>query len=144
MKRVEAKRAISASLLGIMIALPLAAGSAMAQVTAPPAGGLPTAPMQDQPKATLQGLDKVTGRVSRLEVEVGSGIRFGALDVLVRACRKSVPEEAPESAAFLDITDNRPDGTRTPMFSGWMFASSPGLSALEHPTYDVWVLNCGI
>jgi hypothetical protein len=121
--------------------------AAQAQVVTPPgvgeAPGMPVLPMQDQPSALLQGLDKITGRVSKLTVPVGSSIRFGTLDVTVRACRKAEPVEPPESAAFLEVTDNKANGTRVALFSGWMFASSPGLSALEHPTYDVWVLSCG-
>ncbi len=134
----------------LVVAALLISGSVWAQTPSPaqpalgnlPAAGIPVAPLQDRPTAILQGLDKLTGRVSRLTVAVGSSLRFGRLDVVVRACRQAPPEEAPESAAFLEITENRPDGSRLPLFSGWMFASSPGLSALEHPTYDVWVVGC--
>jgi hypothetical protein len=92
--------------------------------------------------AVLQGLDKVTARVSSFEAPVGEVVRFGTLEIVTRTCRKRPPEETPESAAFLEITDNRPGETPRPIFSGWMFASSPALSALEHPVYDVWVVDC--
>jgi hypothetical protein len=92
--------------------------------------------------AVLQGLDKVTARVTELQVPVGGTGTFGSLLVTVRDCRKTPPTEEPESAAFLEIDDDPPDAAATRVFSGWMFASSPGLSALEHPVYDVWLLDC--
>ena len=73
---------------------------------------------------------------------VGGTGAFGSLLVTVRDCRKTPPTEEPESAAFLEIDDDPPDAEATRVFSGWMFASSPGLSALEHPVYDVWLLDC--
>ena len=60
----------------------------------------------------------------------------------MRRCHKTPPEEPPESAAFLEIVDVRPDSPEVLLFSGWMFASSPAISALEHPVYDVWVVDC--
>lgn len=96
------------------------------------------------PIAQLQGLDKITARISTFEVPVGRAATFGTLEIRVDACYRTPPEERPESATFLDIADIRDDGngTRTKLFSGWMFASSPGLSALEHPVYDVWLKEC--
>lgn len=73
---------------------------------------------------------------------VGESVRIGTLEILVRACRYRPPEEPPESAAFLDITETRPGAPAQEVFRGWMFASSPALSAMEHPIYDVWVLSC--
>ena len=92
--------------------------------------------------AVLQGLDKVTARVSTLSAPVGATVRFGTLEVIVRHCDKRPPEETPESAAFVDIWQARPGEPAVSLFRGWMFASSPALSALEHPVYDVWVLDC--
>jgi hypothetical protein len=92
--------------------------------------------------AVLQGLDKVTARVSRIEVPVGSTVTFGALEISADACYKRPPEETPESAAFLRIAETRPGETPQTIFSGWMFASSPALSALENAVYDVWVIDC--
>jgi hypothetical protein len=93
--------------------------------------------------AVLQGLDKTTARISTLEAPVDEPVKFGTLTITVRACEKKPPEEPPESAAFLQIYDQRP-GSQQPvrLFSGWMFASSPALSAMEHPVYDVGVLDC--
>jgi hypothetical protein len=92
--------------------------------------------------AVLQALDKVSARVSVLEVPVGKTVAFGTLEITARACDKRPPEETPESAAFLEIVDKRPGQAITTPFIGWMFASSPALSAMEHPVYDVWVLDC--
>src|SRR4029077_10059174 len=95
-----------------------------------------------EPVALLQGLDKITARVSKIEAPVGSPVRFGTLSIRVRDCEKNPPEETPESAAFLEIDELRPGEARVGLFSGWMFASSPALSALEHPVYDVNLLDC--
>lgn len=92
--------------------------------------------------AVLQWLDKVTARVSTVEAPVGETVRIGTLEILVRACRYRPPEELPENAAFLDITESKPGAPSQEVFRGWMFASSPALSAMEHPIYDVWVLDC--
>ena len=92
--------------------------------------------------AVLQGLNKVTARVSTIEAAVEETVRFGTLEIAVRWCHKAPPEEPPESAAFLEIRDDKPGEPPVALFSGWMFASSPALSALEHPVYDIWVLDC--
>lgn len=100
-----------------------------------PAVALPTG-------ALLQGLDKVTARISTFNAPVDQPVKFGALRITVRNCYKRPPEELPESAAFLEIEDLGADGDAITVFSGWMFASSPALSAMEHPVYDVWVVDC--
>ena len=96
--------------------------------------------------AVLQGLDKTTARVSTFDAPVGQPVRFGRLVITARACVKHPPEEEPESAAFLQIDELRQDERNAEIaqriFSGWMFASSPALSALENPIYDVSVLDC--
>tara|TARA_Y100001968_G_scaffold311488_1_gene333597 strand:- start:188 stop:601 length:414 start_codon:yes stop_codon:yes gene_type:complete len=92
----------------------------------------------------LQGLDKVTARVSTFETSIGNSVRFGTLEIIPRACDRTPPEEPPESTAYLDITDMRPGAPPIDLFHGWMFASSPALNALEHPVYDVWVLECKV
>ncbi len=90
----------------------------------------------------LQGLDKVTARISRIEAPINVTILFGSLALTARACYRKPPEETPESAAFLEIDDIGSDNQINRFFSGWMFASSPALSALEHPVYDVTVVDC--
>ncbi len=102
---------------------------------------LPPGTMIDEPVAMLQALDKITARVKRLPVHVGQVGTFGTLSILVDACRKAPPEDSPESAAFLKITDNKSDPPQA-VFSGWMFASSPALSAMDHPVYDISVFDC--
>ncbi|MBI1264685.1 MAG: DUF2155 domain-containing protein [Alphaproteobacteria bacterium] len=97
--------------------------------------------------AVLRGLDKVTARTRDFEAPVGEAVQFGALSITVQYCRKRPPEEPPEVFAFLQVNDRRTDGfgeedDGEQIFSGWMFASSPGLNALEHPVYDVWVIDC--
>jgi hypothetical protein len=93
-------------------------------------------------EATLQGLDKVTARISTIDAPIGQVVRFGTLDITVAQCIKKPPDQPPETAAFLTVFDNRPGGQRVKIFSGWMFASSPALNAMEHPVFDVWVLDC--
>jgi hypothetical protein len=99
-----------------------------------------TAAAQDV--AVLQGLDKVTARISTIDAPIDAHIRFGTLSIVVRHCRKTPPEEPPETSAFLEVDDVKPGEQPVRLFSGWMFASSPALSALEHPVYDVWVIGC--
>lgn len=128
------------SLSGWGATAPLAALLAIGLGTA---ASMAAAPTEERPYATLQGLDKITARVSEFEVEVGSIASFGTLSLTLRACRETRPEETPETAAFLEISDQPPGSDdQTVIFTGWMFASSPALSALEHAIYDVWVVGC--
>lgn len=95
----------------------------------------------------LRGLDKVTARTRDFEAPIGEAVQFGALSITVQYCRKRPPEEPPEVFAFVEVEDRRTDGFGVQadgelMFSGWMFASNPALNALEHPVYDVWVIDC--
>ena len=90
----------------------------------------------------MQGLDKVTARVSTFQAPQGAEVHFGTLGITVISCNRTPPEEPPESAVFLRIIEKRPGEPVTDLFTGWMFSSSPALSALEHPVYDVWVLEC--
>lgn len=90
----------------------------------------------------LRGLDKTTGRAIDVAAPAGMPVRFGTLTITARYCYTVPPEEPPETNAFLQIDDGRPGETPKRVFSGWMFASTPALSALEHAVYDVWVINC--
>ena len=92
--------------------------------------------------AVLQGLDKVTARTSTFVSPVGEFVQFGTLKIIARTCEKKPPEETPESAAFLDISEIRVGEPTVTVYRGWMFASSPAIAAMEHPVYDVWVLDC--
>lgn len=116
------------------------AGAASAFAQAP--ARRPAIPTPSYNIAVLQTLDKVTGRVRTIDAPIDQTVRFGTLDIMARTCRKRPPEEPPESAAFLEVREIKPGETPRSLFVGWMFASSPAVSALEHPVYDVWVIDC--
>ncbi|MBI4723744.1 MAG: DUF2155 domain-containing protein [Rhodomicrobium sp.] len=92
--------------------------------------------------AMFAALDKVTGRVSPLEIKMGQTVTFGALKVTARACYTNPPTEVPETAAFIEVDELLLDGSAKRIFTGWTFAESPGLHAVEHPTFDVWLTSC--
>ncbi|MCB2107093.1 MAG: DUF2155 domain-containing protein [Rhodobacteraceae bacterium] len=92
--------------------------------------------------AVLRALDKVSARVSTLRAPVGVPIAFGRLEITAQRCLARPPEETPESSVLLDIYKQLGDTPREQVFHGWMFASSPDLSAMEDAVYDVWVLRC--
>lgn len=118
-------------------------GFALSTVLLVALAGTALGEMTPEPMAQLQGLDKITARVSKFEAPVGATVKFGTLTIRIRDCEKNPPEETPESAAFMEIDEMRPgDSTANRIFSGWMFASSPALSALEHPVYDIVLLDC--
>ncbi len=94
------------------------------------------------PVVKLQSLDKITARSMTFEARVGSTVKFGPLYIKVQACQKAPPVEQPESAAFLQIWEVNAKEEAKWIFSGWMFSSSPALSYMDHPIYDVWVLDC--
>lgn len=97
----------------------------------------------DYPTVRLQALDKSTARTVTLEAKVGTTIEYGSIFIKIRACREAEPLDTPESAAFLQIWEVPLNSDKSEwVFSGWMFASSPALSAMDHPVYDVWVLDC--
>ncbi len=101
------------------------------------------AAMQDYPIVKLQALDKSTARTVTFEAKVGTTIEYGSLFIKIQACRKSNPLEKPESASFLQIWEVPINAEKSEwIFSGWMFASSPALSAMDHSVYDVWILDC--
>lgn len=134
---------------GIISALALA----LCAVTAAPApaqdsqAGQSARSSQPGTVAILRGLDKVTARTRDFEAPVGEEVEFGALAITVQYCRRRPPEEPPEVFVFLQVDDRRTDGFGAEIdgeriFSGWMFASNPALNPLEHPVYDVWVIDC--
>lgn len=93
----------------------------------------------------MGGLDKITARTVRFEAPIGTTVRYKKLLITPRTCYVRPPEETPETSVFLDIAEPSPQGDGLQrLFSGWMFASSPGLNALEHPVYDVWVIGCHV
>ena len=90
----------------------------------------------------FQAMDKITGRVSIIEVPVGGMVEFGSFSVVLRSCKTRSPEEVPENFAFVDVADKSFGGEEYNIFKGWMFSSSPAVNAVEHPIYDVWLLKC--
>ena len=92
--------------------------------------------------AQMQAMDKITGRVSEIEVPVNGEVKFGSFSIVVRSCKATPPEETPENYAFVDVADTTKDGKLFNIFKGWMMSSSPALNAVEHPIYDVWLLKC--
>ena len=92
--------------------------------------------------AVFAALDKVTARISRLEVPLGETREFGALKITARACYSRPPTEPPKTSTFAEVDELQLDGATKRIFSGWMFAESPGLNAVEHPVFDVWLTEC--
>jgi hypothetical protein len=94
------------------------------------------------PIAVFNGLDKITGITTTFEIPIGEERRFGALIVKPNACYSSPITEEPKTTSFVDVDQVESDNTRKDLFSGWMFAESPGLNAVEHAIYDVWLTGC--
>lgn len=105
---------------------------------------LPAVAQEWVPKriAELQALDKVTARVSVFRVTIGEPARFGSLTISALSCQARPADEVPDAAVWLEITEQRSEGPATSVFRGWMFASAPGVHMLEHPVYDIRVLDC--
>lgn len=94
------------------------------------------------PVVSLGALNKITAKLETINVGRDEKVSFGTLEITMRDCRSNPPEETPESVAFLEVTDLGHVGEPVKIFSGWMFASSPAVSPLEHAVYDVWVTDC--
>jgi hypothetical protein len=122
-----------------VLLLLLVAGSASAQVEPPANRG---GDRIENPVALFAGLDKVTGRIVTFEVNVNETVQFGALQVTPRVCYTRPPTEQPETIGFIEIDEITLQNETKRIFAGWMFADSPGLNAVEHPIYDVWLTDC--
>jgi hypothetical protein len=94
------------------------------------------------PIAIFAGLDKITGLTTTFEARIGEEKRFGGLFIKADACYTRDVTEEPRTTSFVEVDEIESDDTRKKIFSGWMFAESPGLSAVEHPIYDVWLTGC--
>lgn len=92
--------------------------------------------------AVFAALDKVTAKISRLEVPLNQTGRFGSLKITPRACYSRPPTEPPKTTTFVEVEEVMLDDQQKRIFSGWMFADSPGLNAVEHPVFDVWLTDC--
>jgi hypothetical protein len=119
--------------------------------SAPPAPAAPapadvvTAPPPQRisnPTAVFSGLDKITGRITAFDAAIGETVQFGALQVTARACYSRPPTETPLTDGFVEVDEVTLQGEVRRIFTGWMFAASPGLHAVEHPIYDVWLVDC--
>lgn len=156
MRRASALLLLSAGLVAagasIAIAQPKPVAPPPAQTPAPqtpaPQAGAPDAP-PPPPLASapgtilmLRGLDKITGKPTDISAPIGKPVHFATLTITARYCYSTPASETPETSAFLQVEDHRPDQGAKRVFSGWMYASSPGLNGMEHPLYDVWVINC--
>jgi len=132
-----------------------APGAAPAPANPPPPQPADTAPQSDDTvvtetptqkipngRAVFSGLDKITGRIISFDAAVNETVQFGALQVTARACYTRPPTEATNTDAFVEVDEVTLKGEIKRIFTGWMFASSPGLHAIEHPIYDVWLTDC--
>jgi hypothetical protein len=132
------KQHSEARLLQARLALPLVLMAGMSAFGATPA----SAEKIQNPIAIFAALDKVTGRISHLEIPIDQTVQFGALKVTPRVCNTRPPTEAPHTSSFVEVDEIRLNGDVERIFTGWMFADSPGLHAVEHPVFDVWLTNC--
>ncbi|QQN61276.1 DUF2155 domain-containing protein [Bradyrhizobium diazoefficiens] len=128
------------------------------QKGAPQQGAVPQAPASLQPgdevvteppaqkivnkKATFSGLDKITGRIINFDEDIGETVQFGALRVKTDACYTRPATEAANTDAFVEVDEITLQGEVKRIFSGWMYAASPGLHGVEHPIYDIWLTDC--
>lgn len=94
------------------------------------------------PVAEFSGLDKITGRITTFDVYIDETVQFGALQVTPKVCYSRTEDEAPLTDSFVEVDEITLDRKIRRIFTGWMFADSPGLNAVEHPVYDVWLKNC--
>lgn len=116
--------------------VPLAALALLAFVA--PASAQPIA----NPVATFAGLDKITGRITQFDVYIDETVLFGALEITPRACYNRAATETQRTSAFLEVDQRSLTGTSKRIFTGWMFADSPALNAVDHAVYDVWLVEC--
>jgi len=96
----------------------------------------------ENPVAEFSGIDKITGRIITFDVYIDETVQFGALQVTPRVCYSRTDNEAPGSSTFVEVDEITLDRKIRRIFTGWMFADSPGLNAVEHPVYDVWLKSC--
>jgi hypothetical protein len=124
-------------------AIPTLSSAVCAQETVSPAPAAPTtAARVANPVAEFAGLDKITGRIISFDVYINETVQFGALQVTPRVCYSRPEAEEPKTDSFVEVDEITLDRKIRRIFSGWMFAESPGLNAVEHPVYDVWLKAC--
>ncbi len=138
--RVTAAMTLAAAALAVMPA-------AWAQEAAPPAASAPVAPPRTvervkNPVAEFAGIDKITGRITTFDVYIDETVQFGALQVTPRVCYSRPESEEPKTDSFVEVDEITLDRKIRRIFTGWMFAESPGINAVEHAVYDVWLKAC--
>jgi hypothetical protein len=94
------------------------------------------------PIAAFSGLDKITGRITNFDVYVDETVQFGALQITPRVCYTRPPTETQRTSVFLEVDQVSLKGGTQRVFTGWMFADSPALNAIDHPVYDIWLVDC--
>ena len=94
------------------------------------------------PTAVFAGLDKITGRIITFDVAIDETVQFGTIQITPRICYTRPPTEAPQTTSFVEVDEINAQSEMKRIFSGWMFAASPGLHAIEHPVYDAWLTDC--
>jgi hypothetical protein len=104
--------------------------------------GPASAERRENPVAEFAGIDKITGRIITFDVYINETVQFGALQVTPRICYNRDPGEAPKTTTFVEIDEITLDRKIRRIFTGWMFAESPGLNAVDHAVYDVWLKAC--
>jgi len=114
----------------------------MAAAFAALAAGAARADRIENGVAVFAALDKVTARTSKFKVQLNETATFGALKVTPRVCYSRPPTEQPKTTSFVEVDEIQLDGQQKRIFTGWMFAESPGLNAVEHPVFDVWLTDC--
>ncbi len=125
------RRSVTTALIAAFSALSLASFSSPAQAEA-----------IQNPIAVFSGLDKITARIITFEAEIDETVQFGSLLLTARTCYTRPPTESPNTTAFIEVEEVALDSSMDRIFAGWIFASSPGLNAIEHPVYDLWLLDC--
>jgi hypothetical protein len=130
-QRIQMRRAVAAAALFAI------AGTALFSMTA-----VSEAARITNPVAVFSGIDKITGRITTFDVYIGETVQFGALQVTPRVCYSRDDTEAPKTDTFVEVDEITLDRKIRRIFTGWMFADSPGLNAVEHPVYDVWLDSC--
>jgi hypothetical protein len=118
------------------------AGAALAAVSALTAPDAALADKISNPIAVFNGLDKITGRIISFEVAINETVQFGALQITPRVCYSRPPTDAPQTDAFAQVDEIDELKQMKRIFSGWMFADSPGLHGVEHPIFDIWLTAC--
>lgn len=110
------------------------------------AAGLTAGPARAQkienPIAVFSGLDKITGRIISFEAAIDETVQFGSLQLTSRVCYTRPPTESPNTTSFIEVDELSLDGALSRIFTGWIYANSPGLNAIEHPVYDIWLVDC--